>query len=127
MQRFWHIMLYYFKEGKNATEMQKVICAVYGEGAVTDRTCQKWFEKFRAGDFSLDNAPRSGRPVEVDNDHIETLIENNQCQIPCGRWLTYKKIIQINKVVGENEKCVFYFTEKNKKTFWAIQNYFVEV
>ena len=72
-------MLYYFKEGKNATEMQKVICAVYGEGAVTDRTCQKWFEKFRAGDFSLDNAPRSGRPVEVDNDHIETLIENNQC------------------------------------------------
>ena len=22
------------------------ICAVYGEGAVTDRTCQKWFMKF---------------------------------------------------------------------------------
>ena len=29
-------MLYYLKEGKNATEMQKKICAVYGEGAVTD-------------------------------------------------------------------------------------------
>ena len=42
-------MLYYFKEGKNATEMQKKkICAVYGEGAVTDRTCQKWFVKFHA-------------------------------------------------------------------------------
>ena len=27
--------------------MQKIyICAVYGEGAVTDRTCQKWFAKF---------------------------------------------------------------------------------
>ena len=36
------IMLYYFKKGKNATETQKQICAVYGEGAVTDRTCQKW-------------------------------------------------------------------------------------
>ena len=55
MQRFWH-MLYYFKKGKNATEMQKKICAVYGEGAVTDSTCQKWFVKFRAGDFLLDNA-----------------------------------------------------------------------
>ena len=22
-QHFWHIMLYYFKKGKNATEMQK--------------------------------------------------------------------------------------------------------
>ena len=29
-------MLYYFKKGKNATEIQKKICAVYGEGAVTD-------------------------------------------------------------------------------------------
>ena len=34
--------------------------------------------KFRGGDFSLDDAPRSGRPVEVDSDQIETLIENNQ-------------------------------------------------
>ena len=36
-------MLYYFKKGKIATETQKKICAVYGEGegAVTDRTCQK--------------------------------------------------------------------------------------
>ena len=38
----------------------------------------KWFAKFHAGDFSLDDAPRSGRPVEVDSDQIETLIENNQ-------------------------------------------------
>ena len=45
---------------------------------MTDGTGQKWFAKFRAGDFSLDDAPRSGRPVEVDSDQIETLIENNQ-------------------------------------------------
>ena len=51
---------------------------MYGEGAVTDRMCQKWFAKLRAGDFSLDNAPRSGRPVEVDSNHIQTLIENSQ-------------------------------------------------
>ena len=71
-------MLYYFKKGKNATEMQKKISAVYGEGAVTDRTCQKWFAKFHAADFSLEDAPWLGRPVEVDSDQIETLIENNQ-------------------------------------------------
>ena len=52
---------------------------MYGEGAVTDQTFQKWFAKFRAGDFSLDDPSRSGRPVEVDSDQIETLIENNQC------------------------------------------------
>ena len=40
-------MLYYFKEGKN-----KKICAVFGEGAVTDLMFQKWFAKF-LGTFDI--------------------------------------------------------------------------
>ena len=56
----------------------KNIYAVYGKGAVSDQTCLKWFVKSFAGDFSLDGAPRLGRPVEVDSDQIETLTENNQ-------------------------------------------------
>ena len=40
--------------------------------------CQKWFVKFSAGDFSLDDAPRSNRPVEVDGDQIRIIIENSQ-------------------------------------------------
>ena len=32
--------------GKVKMQMQKKICAVYGEGAVTDQTCQKWFSGF---------------------------------------------------------------------------------
>ena len=38
---------------------------------MTDGTCQKWFEKFPAGDFSLDDVPLSDRPVEVDRDQIK--------------------------------------------------------
>ena len=45
-QHFWHIMLPYFKKGKNATERQKKIYAVYGEGSVMDLMCPKWFAKF---------------------------------------------------------------------------------
>ena len=46
MQHFQCIMLYNFKKEKNATEMQKRIYAVCGEGAMIDRMCQKWFAKF---------------------------------------------------------------------------------
>ena len=35
-QHLKNIMLYYFKKGKNATEMQEKFCAVFGEGTVTD-------------------------------------------------------------------------------------------
>ena len=69
-------MLYYFKKGKSTTETPKKNCAAYGEGAVTDRTCQKWFVKLHAAD-SLDDAPQSGRPVEVGSGEIKTLIENS--------------------------------------------------
>ena len=51
---------------------------MYGEGAVIDQTCQKCFEKFHAGEFSLDDVRQLGRPVEVDSDQMETLMENNQ-------------------------------------------------
>ena len=47
------------KSSLNAKKKKKKICAVYGEGAVTDQMCQKWFAKFCAGDFSLDDAPQS--------------------------------------------------------------------
>ena len=102
-------MLCYFKKGKNAKKKKK-ICAVYAEGAVTDRTCQRQFANFCARDFSLDDAPWVGRPVA--NNQIETLIENSQ------HYTTWERAnilnIQINKVIGENEKCVFYFMEKTK-------------
>ena len=77
-------MPYYFKKGKNATETQRKICVVYGEGSMTDQTCQKFILEFCAEDFMLDDAPWSGSPVEADSDQIETLIENNQCYT-CGR------------------------------------------
>ena len=31
--------------------------------------------------------------------------------------------IQMNKVIVENEKCVFHFMEKHIQTFWPIQSY----
>jgi hypothetical protein len=31
------------------------------------RKTQRWFAKFRSGDFSLEDLVRSGRPTEVDS------------------------------------------------------------
>ena len=52
--------------------------------------------KIRAGDFSLDDAPWSGRTVE--SDRIETLDENNK------RYTTWEvaDILKISKSSAEN-------------------------
>lgn len=79
---FRSIMLFYFRKGKNAAKTRKKICAVYGENAVSERMCQKWFSKFRSNDkvseepIDLDDAPRSGRPITTDIDQLMSIINS---------------------------------------------------
>ena len=55
---------------------------MYGEDVLTERQCQNWFAKFRSGNFDVEDAPRSGRPVEEhnrpDEDTIKALIDANR-------------------------------------------------
>ena len=51
---------------------------MYREDAVTDQMCQQRFPKFYAGDFLLDIAQQSDKPVKVNSNQNETLIKNNQ-------------------------------------------------
>ena len=81
---------------------------MYAEGVVTDGTCQKWFVKFCAGDVLLDDAPPSGRPVEVDSDQIESL----RTTLYHAGDSRHTHNIQISKANGENEKNGCYFMEK---------------
>ncbi|EZA52196.1 hypothetical protein X777_08709 [Ooceraea biroi] len=52
-EHFRHLMLFYYRKGKNASQATNSICSVYGEGALAERTVHKWFAKFRAGEFNL--------------------------------------------------------------------------
>ncbi|EZA53651.1 Histone-lysine N-methyltransferase SETMAR, partial [Ooceraea biroi] len=50
---------------------------VYASDAVAERTVQKWFARFKRGDFNVEDQERSGRPSAVDDDQIAALIESN--------------------------------------------------
>ena len=58
---FKHLMLFFYRKGKNATQAANKICAVYGEGAIAERTVRKWFARFKAGDFNLEDQERPDR------------------------------------------------------------------
>jgi len=53
---------------KNAAEATAIICAAYGENAVSYTISKRWYQKFRQGDFSLENKPRAGRPQKIETD-----------------------------------------------------------
>ena len=73
-EHYRRILLFYFRKGKNASQVRKRLCAVYGDEALKERQCQNWSDKFRSADFSLKDEKRFGRPVEVDDDLIKAII-----------------------------------------------------
>ena len=71
--------------------------------------------KFHARDFSLDDALWLGRPVEVDSDQIETLIENSQhyTMWEIADILKISKLIKL--MVKMKKMCVLFYG----KTIWT--------
>jgi len=53
---------------------------VYGDTAPTDKPCRKWFRRFKDGDFSVEDKPRSGQPKKFEDKELEALLEEDQSQ-----------------------------------------------
>lgn len=77
---FRHILLHEFKLHGNATLAAQNINKAWGDNTANVRTVQFWFQKFRNGDFSLQDREGRGRPSEVDNDELKALVEQDPRQ-----------------------------------------------
>ena len=53
---FRHLLLYYFRKGKNAVQARKKLYDGYSGKSLTERQCQSWFARFRSEDFDLKDA-----------------------------------------------------------------------
>lgn len=73
-------LLYDYLSGISASESSRRLCAAFGEGVVSVRTAQVWFARFRHGDMSLEDQPRSGRPQTIDNEELRDLVEGDPRQ-----------------------------------------------
>lgn len=60
-QHFRHILLFYYRKGKNAVQSRKKLCDMYGEDVLKESQCQNWFVKFRSDDFDIEDASHSGK------------------------------------------------------------------
>jgi len=65
---------------KNAAEATAMICAAYRKNAVSYITCKRWYQKFRQGDFSLEDESCAGRPQKFETDELQALMDINFAQ-----------------------------------------------
>lgn len=102
------IFLFQFKLGRNAAETTRDINAAFGPGTTSERTAQRWFQKFGTGDESLEDEEGRGRPCEIDNDQLASLIESDPRQstreVAEKLDVSYSTVARHLKEIGKTKK-----------------------
>lgn len=75
-----HCILYEYQLGHSAAEATRNICNAIGQGTVSTTTVYRWFERFDKNDNSLEDEARSGRPIELDIDKLNELVQSDPRQ-----------------------------------------------
>ena len=91
--------------------MEKVLWLIKHVNVVCGVSC---------GDVSLDNAPRLGRPLEVESDQTGSIIENNQ-HYTTREIADILEIFKSIKLLVTVKNVYFILQRKTIRTFWPTQ------
>ena len=72
--------IYFFNLKKYAAKEHRLLVETYGEAALRERSCRKWFQKFNNDEFNIEDKERSRRPKVYENAELETLLDQDSCQ-----------------------------------------------
>ena len=71
------VLIFCFNMKKSAAEAHRMLSNTYGEAAISERTCREWFQRFKNGDFDVEDRHSGGRFSKTE---LETLLEQDSCQ-----------------------------------------------
>ena len=74
-----HIMLYEYRRNTSAVQCHRNIISIYGN-VIDESTVDRWYQRFRSHNFSLEDEHKSGRPIEIDVDQLKELVETDPRQ-----------------------------------------------
>ena len=74
------LLIYFFNLEKSAAEAHRLFVERYGEAALSERSYREWFQKFKNGEFDIEDKGRSGTPKVYEDAELEALLDQNSCQ-----------------------------------------------
>ena len=79
-RHLWKLLIYFFNLKKSAAEAHRLLVEAYSEAALSERSIREWFQKFRNGEFDIEDKERSGRPKVYEDAKSEALLDQDSCQ-----------------------------------------------
>ncbi|KAI1715023.1 histone-lysine N-methyltransferase SETMAR [Ditylenchus destructor] len=70
------LLKFEFELGHSAKEAMDNINRAKGAGTVSRTTAYEWFSKFKSGNMTIEDNPRSGRPREVDREAVVNAVKD---------------------------------------------------
>ena len=49
------VLIFCFNMKKSVAEAYRMLSNTYGEAAISERTCREWFQRFKNGDFDVED------------------------------------------------------------------------
>ena len=79
-RHLWELLINIFHLKKSAAEAHRLLVERYGEAASSERSCRELFQKFKNGEFDIEDKERSGRAKLYEDAELETLSDQDSCQ-----------------------------------------------
>ena len=65
---------------KSAAESYRILQEAYGQHAPSQDTCERWFKRFKTGDFDVEDKERPDQPKKFEDQQLPALLEEDECQ-----------------------------------------------
>ena len=106
--RHLQVLIFCFNMKKSATGTHRMLSNTYGEAAISERTNRDWFQRFRNGDFDVEEQHGGGSKKVFEDAELEALLDQDSCQmqqeLAGSLGVTQQAISKRLKVMGRIEK-----------------------
>ena len=102
------VLIFCFNMKKSAAEAHRMLSYTYGQAAISERTCHEWFQRFKNGDFDVEDWHSGGREKVFEDAELEALLEQDSCQnqeeLARSLGVTQQAILKRLKTMGMIQK-----------------------
>ena len=72
--------IFCFHLKKTVAEAIRILSSTYGEAALSERTCREWFQRFKSGDFDVQDWHGIGKENISEDTEFEAFLAEYSCQ-----------------------------------------------
>ena len=120
-------LLFMFNLKKTAADAHQMLAEAYGKHALSERTCREWFQRFKTGDFGVEDKAHGKPPQKFEDEELQALLDEDDAQtqeqlaekLNVTQQAVSLRLHQMGKIQKEGRWVPYELTERhmeNRKT-----------